>query len=94
MWIFFIFQPSKIRVSPTGIISSIPIYSLYSVKMHVTNLNSIDRARKHGLWRGSDVAGKGKPLLAWEKVTAPRDKGGLGLKNLRIMNETLLIKHA
>jgi hypothetical protein len=74
-------------------VSSIPIYSLCSVKMHVTNLNSIDRARKHGLWRGSDVAGKGKPLLAWEKVTAPKDKGGLGLKNLRIMNEALLIKH-
>jgi hypothetical protein len=39
------------------------------------------------------VAGKGKPLLAWEKVTAPKDKGGLRLKNLRIMNEALLIKH-
>jgi hypothetical protein len=76
-----------------SVVSSIPIYSLCSVKMHVTNLNSIDRARKHGLWRGSDVAGRGKPLLAWEKVTTPKDKGGMGLKNLRIMNEALLIKH-
>jgi hypothetical protein len=74
-------------------VSSIPIYAMCSVRMHVTNINSINRARKHGLWRGSDVVEKGKPLVAWEKVTTPKDKGGLGLKNLRIMNEALLIKH-
>jgi hypothetical protein len=45
-------------------ISSVPIYTMCSLKMHVTTLNSIDRARKYGLWRGSDVAGKGKPLVA------------------------------
>jgi hypothetical protein len=74
-------------------VSSIPIYTLCSVKMHVTNINSIDRARKHGLWRGSDVAGKGKPLVAWKKVTTPKDKGGMCLKTLRTMNEALHIKH-
>jgi hypothetical protein len=74
-------------------VSSVPIYSLCSVKMHATNINSIDRARKHGLWRGSDIAGKGKPLVAWDKVTTPKGKGGLGLKNLRLMNEALLLKH-
>jgi hypothetical protein len=71
-------------------ISTIPIYTLCSVKMHIININSINRARKHGLWRGSDIAGKGKPLVAWDKVTTPKDKGGLGLKNLRIMNEPCL----
>ena len=74
-------------------ISSIPIYPMCTVKMHITVLNAIDRARRHGLWRGSDVAGKGKPLVAWSKVTMPKEKGGLGLKNLQIMNEALLMKH-
>jgi hypothetical protein len=74
-------------------ISYVPIYVMCSIKMHVTYLNSIDRAKKHGLWRGSDVAGKGKPLIAWTKVTTPKDKGGLGLKNLRIMNDAILIKY-
>jgi hypothetical protein len=73
--------------------SSVPIYTMCSLKMHVTNHNSIDRARRHGLWRGSDVAGKGKPSVACKKVTMPKDKGGLGLKNLKLMNEALLIKH-
>jgi hypothetical protein len=74
-------------------VSSVPIYTMCSLKMHVTNLNSIDRAWRHGLWRGSDVVGKGKPLVAWKKVTMPKDKGGMGLKNLKLMNEALLIKH-
>jgi hypothetical protein len=56
-------------------------------------LNSIDSARKHGLWRGTDIAGKGQPLVAWNKATAPKDKGALGLKILRVMNDALLIKH-
>jgi hypothetical protein len=48
---------------------------------------------RHGLWRGSDVGGKGKPLVAWSKVTMSKQKGGLGLKNRRLMNEVLLVKH-
>jgi hypothetical protein len=74
-------------------ISSVPIYTVCSIKMHATNLHSIDRIRKTVLWRGSDVAGKGKPMVAWKKVNTPKEKGGLGLKDLRIMNEALLTKH-
>jgi hypothetical protein len=32
-------------------------------------------------------------IKAWKKVTMTKDKGGLGLKNLKLMNEALLIKH-
>jgi hypothetical protein len=58
-------------------VSFVPIYTMCSLKMHVTNLNSIDEARKYGLWRGIDIAGvlgKGKPLVAWNKVTTPKDR--------------------
>jgi hypothetical protein len=74
-------------------ISSIPTYTMCSIKMHATNLRSIDSIKKNGLWRGSDVARKGKPMVAWGNVTAPKEKGGLGLKNLNIMNDALLTKH-
>jgi hypothetical protein len=40
------------------VVSYVPIYTMCNNKMLVTNLNSVDRARKHGLWRGSDIAGK------------------------------------
>jgi hypothetical protein len=74
-------------------ISPIPIYTMCSIKMHAMNLRSVDRINKNGLWRGSDVAGKGKPLVGWENVTTPKDKGGLGLKNMSIMNDALLTKY-
>jgi hypothetical protein len=43
---------------------SVPIYTMCSIIMHVTNLKSIDRVRKHGLWRGTNITRKGKPLVA------------------------------
>jgi hypothetical protein len=61
--------------------------------MHATTLKSIDRARKHGMWRDSDVTGKGKPLVASQKFTTPKDKDGLGLKKFKMMIEALLVKH-
>jgi hypothetical protein len=39
------------------------------------------------------VAGKGKPMVAWKNITAPKEKGGLGLKDMSIMNDALLTKH-
>jgi hypothetical protein len=53
----------------------------------------IDRARRHCLWRGSNANAKGKSLAAWPKVTKPKNKGGLGVVDLRSQNEALLLKH-
>jgi hypothetical protein len=39
------------------------------------------------------VAGKGNPLVAWKNVTTPKERGGLGLKNMTVMNDALLTKH-
>jgi hypothetical protein len=32
-------------------------------------------------------------LVAWPVVTTPKDKGGLGVLNLRLQNDALLLKH-
>jgi hypothetical protein len=74
-------------------VSSVLIYTLCSIRMHATNINSIDRVMKYGLLRGLDIVGKGKPMVAWSKVTTSKNKEGLGTRNLRPMNEALLIKH-
>jgi hypothetical protein len=39
---------------------------------------------KKCLWRGCDFNAKGYNLAAWELVTAPKEKGGLGIKDLYI----------
>jgi hypothetical protein len=48
---------------------------------------------KKCLWRGSDINVKGYNLAAWEMVVVPKDKGGLGIKDLYVHNDTLLLKH-
>lgn len=34
-----------------------------------------------------------KPLISWDKIIAPKDKGGLGVINLKMQNQVLLMKH-
>jgi hypothetical protein len=44
------------------------------------------------LWRGSSINAK-KPLEAWKMVSKPKLKGVLGVLNLRLQNEVLLMKN-
>jgi hypothetical protein len=64
-----------------------------SLKIPVAVLDFIDRARRHCLWRGSDVNAKGKSMVAWPKAKKPKTKGGLGIIDLRYQNDALLLKH-
>jgi hypothetical protein len=61
--------------------------------MPKTVIEKIDKFRKDCLWRGSDINAKGYNLAAWEMVTKPKDKGGLGVIDLEIQNDALLLKH-
>ena len=36
---------------------------------------------------------RGGNLVAWEIVMKPKEKGGLGVLNLRLQNDALLMKH-
>jgi hypothetical protein len=42
---------------------------------------------------GGDINGRKPPLAAWKMVTKPRLKGGLGVINLKVQNEALLMKN-
>ena len=55
-------------------------------------IENIDRARKQCLWRGNNHSNRGGNLVAWKQVQKPKDKGGLGVLNLRLQNDALLLK--
>lgn len=40
-----------------------------------------------------DINKKGYNLAAWEMVIRPKQKGGLGIKDLELQNDALLLKH-
>ncbi|GKA75895.1 RNA-directed DNA polymerase, eukaryota, reverse transcriptase zinc-binding domain protein [Tanacetum coccineum] len=57
-----------------------------------TVINDINRIMKNFLWSQSDDS-KGKAKVAWKNVCKPKNQGGLGLKDLTVWNNTLLVKH-
>jgi len=63
-----------------------------TLSLPITVIDTIDRARKDALWRGNDVNAKRKPLIAWKKVTTPKENGGLGVIDLKVQNQALLMK--
>jgi hypothetical protein len=76
-----------------SVISSLPTYFMCTLSLSKTVVAIIDKFRKNCLWRGCDINAKGYNLAAWEMVTAPKNKGGLGVKNLYLQNDALLLKH-
>ncbi|CAF2174587.1 unnamed protein product [Brassica napus] len=53
-------------------------------------INLIDKMCNAFLWKGT-LEGKYVARVAWEKVTTPRQNGGLGLRNLALWNRTSTI---
>jgi hypothetical protein len=76
-----------------SVISSLPTYYMCSLKLPATVIEIIDKHRKSCLWRGKDFKKKGYNLSTWDLVRKPKDKGGLGVINLSVQNDALLLKH-
>lgn len=51
----------------------------------------MERIQKRFLWSGVEEK-KRIPLVAWDKVCRPKNKGGLGIKALKTFNKALLAK--
>ena len=76
-----------------SVISTLPTYYMCTLSLPQAVIEMIDKFQKKCLWRGSDPNAKGYNLAAWNMVTVPKLKGGLGVKDLYLQNEALLIKH-
>jgi hypothetical protein len=73
--------------------TSLLTYPMCTIKIPLGAVDNMDRARRHCIWRGPDINARSRPLVAWKKVNKPKDKGGLGVINLRSQNCALLLKH-
>jgi hypothetical protein len=87
-WLSYSGRQQMINTAITPIVT----YTLCTIKVPMGFIDNIDRARKQCLWRGSDQAAKGGNLVAWPTVMRLKDKGGLGVINLRLHNDALLLK--
>jgi hypothetical protein len=81
----FLTQWGKLQMVHS-VLSSLATFFMCFIKVPITILNQIDKCMRHCLWRGGDINGKKPPLAAWNMVTKPKLKGGLGVINLRLCN--------
>ena len=62
------------------------------MKLPLGFLDHVENSARNFPWKGKEIVKKGKCLVKWEKVCLPKLAGGLGVKNLRIQNISLLMK--
>jgi hypothetical protein len=72
-------------------LSCIPTYAMSMYLVPKTVVKKIDSTRKRFFWQGGATKRK-YHLFKWAVITKPKKKGGLGVKDLRKMNISLLCK--
>jgi hypothetical protein len=78
-----------------SVLTSQPIYFMSIFLLPKWVINKLDRIRRRFHWHGhKEAQGLQRPicLVKWCLVTRSRQMGGLGVKELRSMNEALLLK--
>jgi hypothetical protein len=55
-------------------------------------IDVIDRARRNCLWRKRKDDEKVHSLASWDMICKPKNKGGLGIINLKIQTKCLMMK--
>ena len=74
-----------------SVFAALPIYYLSLFKAPIGVLNTLEKLMRDFLWDGGDLVG-GEHLVDWEVVCRAKEKGGLGIGNLRKRNKVLLMK--
>ena len=77
----FLSQAGRLELT-NAVFTVLPTFYMCTLALPKTVVKQIDKYRKHCLWRGSDVNGKGQPKAASPLVCTPKDEGGLGVINI------------
>ena len=75
-----------------AVLDSLPIYAMAASKLPKGSIEAFDKKRRSFLWSGEDSCSGAKCLVAWKDVCTPKQSGGLGIKNMELQNNALLIK--
>lgn len=74
-----------------SVLSTIPMYYMRSTLLPLSVCDEIDQVSRNFVW-GSSRAVRKTALVAWDKVCQSKDKGGIGLRQVRSMNKAMLMK--
>lgn len=74
------------------IMTSSLVYHLLALDLEPWVFSFIDKLRRSFLWAGAAECRGGHCLVAWPTVCQPKQLGGLGLHNLKLLNAALRAK--
>ena len=85
-------QAGRLQMT-NAVLSALPTYYMCTLELPKAVIKHIDKFRKNCLWRGNQVNGHAMPKAAWKLVCKTREEGGLGIINLQLQNQALLMKN-
>lgn len=74
-----------------SIMEAIPMYSMMAAKIPQSCLTEIQKIQQNFIWGESDQKRKWH-AVRWDTVTQPKHMGGFGLRMLKHMNQTCMMK--
>lgn len=72
--------------------SSLPLYYFYLFKAPISIINILEKNMSDFLWEHNNSGSKYSHLINWKMVMATKERGGLGVLNLRLMNQAFIAK--
>jgi hypothetical protein len=70
-------------------LSAMPIHAMMALDIPIKTLEAANKVCRGFLWKGRKDVHGGHCLVAWNVVCSPKEYGGLGVPNLRLLNISL-----
>ncbi|KAK1297403.1 hypothetical protein QJS10_CPB15g01453 [Acorus calamus] len=68
--------------------AALTIYLMYALALPAGAAQQIDKQLRSFFWKGSNE-GKNLHAISWDRITAPKDAGGLGLRKTVILRKAI-----
>ncbi len=76
-----------------SVLSSVPAFFCSTFWLPAWANKEIDKIRRGFFWRGKRLNSGFHCLVNWNQICRPKNLGGLGVRNIRTMNEAFLMKN-
>ncbi|WMV47891.1 hypothetical protein MTR67_041276 [Solanum verrucosum] len=75
-----------------SVFDAMPTYMMSLYPIHGKIIKKLDAIGRNFLWQGNGEGEKKHHLVKWESVITSKKDGGLGIKNLKAQNKSLMLK--
>ena len=76
----------------TSVLSSLLTFFMSTLSINKGIIDQVGKYRRHCIMRRGEISQNCPTLEAWHLVCKPKNKGGLGIIDLQVQNDCLLLK--